>query len=208
MKDDASPDEARDERYLRALRAARAAGDAPAEREALGKLLAPYWEWARSIAYGRLVGVSDRSGEAEVLAQQLTLRLFRALDRKTEFERPFHVVARVNLSWVIKTFWQRKAGNKSDAVDPADMPDVEAADDETQSVRMQLLQFAPWLDGLGDRDRKLLFERIFLDVPPETVAEHLGIEPNAVNVALFRALDRARQNQPATDVSDPTEGAA
>ncbi|HEX3853855.1 MAG TPA: sigma-70 family RNA polymerase sigma factor, partial [Polyangiaceae bacterium] len=190
------------------LRVARNAGNAASERDALGKLLAPYWEWARSIAYGRLAGVSDRAGEAEVIAQQLTLRLYRALARKTEFEHPFHVVARVNLRWVIDTFWQKKSSNGSDAVDPTDMPDVEVADDETQSVDMQLIQFAPWLDGLGERDRKLLWERIFFDLSPETVAAHLGIEPNAVNVAFFRALGRARRNQPAPDVIDPTEGAA
>jgi DNA-directed RNA polymerase specialized sigma24 family protein len=208
MTDDASPDEARDELHLKALRAARAAGDMAAEREALGKLLAPYWEWARSIAYARLAGVSDRAGEAEVIAQLLTLRLFRTLAKKTEFAYPFHVVARVNLRWVTDTFWQKKATNKSDAVDPTEMPDVDVTDDTTQSIDMQVLDFAPWLEGLSDRDRTLLCERIFFDLSPETVARRLGIEPNAVNVALFRALERARRNNAPPDVSDSTEGAA
>jgi RNA polymerase sigma factor (sigma-70 family) len=190
------------------VRGARTAGNAAAEHEALGKLLAPYWDWARSIAYARLVGVADRSGEAEVIAQLLTTTLFRIVTRKTEFERPFHVVARVNLRWIIDTYWRKKAGNKSDAVAPAEMPDLEVVEDETQSFDKQAIEFAPWLDGLGDRDRRLLCERIFFDLSPETVAERLGIKGNAVNVALFRALARARENQRPPDVSDPAHGAA
>jgi RNA polymerase sigma factor (sigma-70 family) len=208
MTGDASPDESRDEHYLRALRAARAAGDTGAERAALGQLLTPYWEWARSIAYARLAGVADRAGDAEVIAQLLTTKLFGVVSRKTEFESPFHVVARVNLRWIIDTYWKQKAANKSDAVDPMEMPDLEVVEDEIQSFDKQVIEFAPWLDGLSDRDRRLLCERIFFDLSPDTVAERFGIKPNAVNVALFRALERARENQASPVVSDSAEGAA
>jgi RNA polymerase sigma factor (sigma-70 family) len=208
MNEDSSPDAARDEVHLAALRAARDAGDISAERDALGQLLGPYWEWARSIAYSRLRGVADRSGEAEVIAQQLMLGLVRLLSRKTEFTSPFHVVARVNLRYRIIDYFEKKAANKSDAVDPLDFPDTEGVEDETQSLDKQVIEFAPWLDGLSDRDRRLLCERIFFDISPENVGERLDTTANAVNVALFRALERARKNQAPPDVSDSDEGAA
>ena len=208
MKKDPSPDASRDELHLAELRAARAAGDVAAEREALGQLLGPYWEWARSIAYARLRGVPDRAGEAEVIAQQVMLALVRLVGRKTEFGSPFHVVARVTLRYRIIDYFEDKKANKSDAVDPLDFPDLEGIEDEIQSLDKQVIEFAPWLDGLSDRDRRLLCERIFFDISPENVGERLDIKANAVNVALFRALERARKNQAPPDVSDPAEGAA
>ena len=130
------------------------------------------------------------------------MRLLRALAKKTEFEYPFHALARINLRWVIDSFWRRKAGNKTDAVDPTLMPDVRLAEDDTQSLDMQRLEFVPWLDGLSDRDRSLLCQRIFFDLSPEQVAQRLVMKANAVNVALFRALERARRNNGPPDVSD------
>jgi DNA-directed RNA polymerase specialized sigma24 family protein len=208
VNNDPSPDADRDELHLAALRASRAARDVAAEREVAGHLLGPYWEWARSIAYARLTGVPDRAGDAEVIAQQLMLLLFQLLGRKTEFKSPFHVVARVNLRYLIIRYWQKRAGNKSDATDPLDFPAFEGVEDDIQSLDKQVIEFAPWLNGLSERDRRLLCERIFFDISPESVGERLGITANAVNVGLFRALDRARQNQPSPDVSDPAQGAA
>lgn len=208
MNKDASPDASRDEHHLAAIRVARTVGDVAAEREALGQLVGPYWEWARSIAYARLRGVPDRAGEAEVIAQQLMLALVRLLRRKTEFGCPFHVVARVTLRYRIIDYFEDRKANKSDAVDPLDFPDIERVEDDIQSLDKQVIEFAPWLDGLSDRDRRLLCERIFFDISPENVGERLDIKANAVNVALFRALGRARKNQPRPDVSDSGEGAA
>lgn len=204
VADDASPDQARDDLNLQTIRAARAAGDAMAEREALGKLLAPYREWGRSIAFAKLSGVGDRAGKAEVIAQDLMVRLVHALNRTTEFRQPFDVVARVNLDWAIKDHWRARKRDLSGAVDPADLEGIE---DEGQSLAEQAHDFAPWLAGLPDRDRALLCERIFFGLSPETVAERHGLTPNAVNVALSRALARVRKNQPPPDVSDPAQGA-
>lgn len=46
-----SQSEERDELLLRR---ARAAGDAAAEREAITRLIAPYGDWGRAIAYGKI----------------------------------------------------------------------------------------------------------------------------------------------------------
>ncbi len=50
MSEEPGQIDSRDERFLRRARAARAAGDAGAEREAISRLLEPYWSWARSVA--------------------------------------------------------------------------------------------------------------------------------------------------------------
>lgn len=93
MTDDSSPDAARDERHLEQVRAARAAGDLAAERAALGQLLNPYWEWARSIAFGQLVGVPDRAADAEVIAQEVIAELLKILKRDGWPDTPFHHLA-------------------------------------------------------------------------------------------------------------------
>jgi hypothetical protein len=79
LTDTSSPDASRDETNLQALRAARDAGDVAGERDALARLLAPYWLWGRSIAYAKINGVPNRGADAEEIAQEL-VRLTTALN--------------------------------------------------------------------------------------------------------------------------------
>src|SRR4051812_17684150 len=107
MNKDSQPDLARDQRNLRAVRAAQAADDPVALRTALGRLVSPYWEWARWIAFAKLSGVADRAGDAEIIAQELTTKLAEIVVKdEEEGDAPVHILARIWLGIFIKRYWR------------------------------------------------------------------------------------------------------
>ncbi|HUY58504.1 MAG TPA: sigma-70 family RNA polymerase sigma factor [Solirubrobacteraceae bacterium] len=203
MTEDPSPDAARDERSLRTLRAARASGDSAAGREALARLLEPYWGWARSIAYAKIRGVPGRQAEADEIAQELVGRLVKALNKKLEFDAPFHIVAAKNLTWAINDYWRRRAREKAHPLDPAEMPedrDTDGVVEEATSATEQARAFDAYLDGLSQRERELVTERIFLDMTPVQIAARHGMSRAAVDTALHRALAKIRHSGKLDDV--------
>lgn len=170
MTDDPSPDAARDERHLQALRAARAACDEFAARKAMADLLDPYRQSVRTIAYGRLEGVADRAGEATRVAQDVMVRLLAALNKRLHFSVPFHVVVAANLRYAIADFWRENHGEKATAHDPSELPDLAGAVEDPSSAVQQARVFDPYLIGLTERERALIVERIFLDMSPDQSA--------------------------------------
>ena len=211
MTGDPSADAARDERNLRSLRVARASGDSAAERDALARLLEPYWGWARSIAYAKIRGVPNRQAAADEIAQELVGRLVKALNKKLEFDAPFHLVAAKNLTWAINDYWRRRAREKAYPLDPAEMPgdrDTHGVVEETTSTTEQARGFDAYLDGLSLRDRELVTERIFLDMTPVQIASRHGMSRAAVDTALHRALAKIRQSGKLDDVRKQQEETA
>ncbi len=208
MSDPASSDEERDERNLKALRDARASGTLAAQQDALARLLDPYWGWGRSIAYGKIKGVPNRHSDAEEIAQELIRRLVKALENKLEFAQPFHVVAAKNLGWAIKDYWRRKYGEEAFAMDPQEMPDDLGASAGTPSVADQANTFGPYLNGLSERERELVIERIFLDMTPEEIASRHGMSRGAVDTALHRSLKKLRASPQQDDVRNRGESTA
>lgn len=190
------------------MRAARAVGDLAAERAALGQLLNPYWEWARSIAFGQLVGVSDRAADAEVIAQEVIAELLRILKRESHPDTPFHLLARANMTFFLRRYWRKKGRDQSFPMAPTELPDEMGVEDRHQSLDKQQQEFSPWLDGLSDRDKELLTERLFFDVRPEDAAARRGMTRGALDVAYHRALNRLREMRSAGDVREQDEGAA
>jgi DNA-directed RNA polymerase specialized sigma24 family protein len=211
MTDDASPDEARDQRHLKALKAARAAGDGAAEREALGKLLAPYWQWARTVAYGKLAGAPDRAGNSEVIAQEVTAKLAELVVKEPEAgDAPVHVLARIWVGFFLKRYWRARGRDKKKMLRVAEMTperDIEIGDDQ-QSLRREAMEFAPYIDGLSEADRELLTERMLLGLTPEQSAARRGIARGTLDTRYSRALGRAREKRRELGVRDPGEGAA
>src|SRR4051794_35196753 len=113
MNNDSQPDLDRDQRHLRAVRAAQATGDAIALRTALGQLVGPYWVWARSIAFGKLTGVADRAGDAEVIAQEVTAKLAELVVKKPDdSDAPVHILARLWLDIFLKRYWRAQGREK------------------------------------------------------------------------------------------------
>ncbi len=185
----------RDERFLRRARAARSAGDAAAEREAISRLLEPYWSWARSVAYGKIVGVDDPAADAEEVAGDLLRRLARVLERKLEFDTSFRAVAFANLNYAIKDYRRRSARNESIPVDPVDLSEVDAQPGAPRTEEMvDALQ--PYLGGLSERERELAHDRLVLDLSPSEIGERHGMKRGAVDTAMHRIFQKMRKNAP------------
>jgi RNA polymerase sigma factor (sigma-70 family) len=192
MNEEPSPPDARDERFLRRARAARAAGDVAAEREAISRLIEPYWSWGRSIAYGRIGGVDDPAADAEEIAQDLLRRLARLLERKLEFDTSFRTVAFANLSYAIKDYRRRAARAEAKAVDPDELSTVEAPPGAPRAEEMvDALQ--PYLDGLNERERELAHDRLVLDLSPSEIGERHGMKRGAVDTAMHRIFKKMRE---------------
>jgi RNA polymerase sigma-70 factor (ECF subfamily) len=192
---EASPPDDRDERFLRQARAARAAGYAAGEREAISRLIEPYWSWARTIAYGRIGGVGDPAADAEEIAQELMRRLVLLLGRKLEFDTSFRAVAVANLNFAIKDYWRRAARTKSRPVDPDDLAEVEA-EPEAPAAAEAADALEPYLEGLSERERELAHERFVLDLSPAEIAERHGMKRGTVDVAMHRIFKKMRERAP------------
>ena len=195
MSEEPSQIDLRDERLLRRVRATRAAGDAVAEREAISRLLEPYWACARSIAYGKIAGVDDPAADAEEIAGDLLRRLAGILKRKLEFDTSFRVVAFANLSYAIKDYRRRLARDESTPVDPVELSEVDAQPGAPQTEEMvDALQ--PYLSGLNERERELAHDRLVLDLSPSEIGERHGMKRGAVDTAMHRIFKKMRTNAP------------
>jgi RNA polymerase sigma factor (sigma-70 family) len=195
MSEEPNPTDARDERFLRRARAARSAGDTAAEREAISRLLEPYWSWARSIAYGKIGGADDPEADAEEIAGDLLRRLARLLERKLEFDTSFRVIAFANLNYAIKDYRRRVRRTASTAVDPVELTAVEAPPEAPDAEEMSAA-LEPYLDGLSERERRLAHDRLVLDLSPTEIGERHGMKRGAVDTAMHRIFKKMRKNVP------------
>jgi len=195
MSEEPSPIDAREEHLLRRARAARAAGDAAGEREAISRLIEPYWSWAYSISYGRIGGADDPKADAEEIAGDLQRRLVRLLERKLAFDISFRAVASTNLSYAIKDYRRRAARDESTPVDPVELSEVDAQRGDPGAEGMaDALQ--PYLTGLNERERKLAHDRLVLDLSPSEIGKRHGMKRGAVDTAMHRIFKKMRNNAP------------
>jgi RNA polymerase sigma factor (sigma-70 family) len=205
MSDEPRPADARDERFLRQARAARAAVDAVGEREAISRLIEPYWQWGRTIAYSRIGGVDDPGADAEEIAQELMRRLVLLLGRKLEFDTSFRGVAVANLNFAIKDYWRRASRTKSRPVDPEELEEVEAEPGAAPAGEAADA-LGPYLADLSERERRLAHARFVLDLSPSEIAEREGMKRGAVDTAMHRILVKMREKARA-DVRNPQRDA-
>jgi RNA polymerase sigma factor (sigma-70 family) len=96
-------------------------------------------------------------------------------------------------AWLIGIARHRLNGQHPPAqISLDDAPEMMATTDlEGEMVRK--LSLGDALSHLGDRDRELIALRYGADLSTRDIAEMLSLTPNAVDVALHRAIERLRE---------------
>jgi RNA polymerase sigma-70 factor (ECF subfamily) len=86
----------------------------------------------------------------------------------------------------------------------ANPPEISAPGDLEEDTARRL-GLVTAMSGLGDRDRELIALKYGADLTARQIGELLGLQTNAVEVALHRALGRLRE---ALDYSEPSAPSA
>jgi RNA polymerase sigma factor (sigma-70 family) len=200
-----------DAKLLRQLAEARRPGreDPLRARDIEAQLLGGYWGWTKAIVRGRLTrlmggrlaGVNDPDSDAEEIAQDVLKRLHVALKKRHAFGKPFFKVVLDNIEWALQDYW--KAPARRDESDPTDLdalPPQSRAPDPLPSLADQARDVDARLDGLSERDRRIVAERLYVGRTPEEVAELLGVNREACDTAYSRAVARLRKSPQMADV--------
>ena len=96
-------------------------------------------------------------------------------------------------AWLIGIARHRLNGERDPtAVSLDDAPELTAPTDLEGDV-VRKLSLGDALSHLGDRDRELIALRYGADLSARDIAEVLSLTPNAVDVALHRAVERLRE---------------
>jgi RNA polymerase sigma factor (sigma-70 family) len=148
------------------------------------RLLAKY----EPVIVQRCVAALRGHADAEDVAQDVKLRLWRELQAGKSYPVPFRVVASRVIDWTLKDYWQ---GRNTHAPLPddwdADAPDPNADVGGGEAVQDLL---SAWLQG---RALEVCELRYVAGLEIEEIAERLGMTRNAVDQALHRAHVRLRE---------------
>jgi RNA polymerase sigma-70 factor (ECF subfamily) len=199
--DPGSARDAEDSRLLRELARAHEGGDSQGVRHITAQLLGAYWTFIRNVARGRLRGAPDPHHDAEEVAQDVLRRLARALDNKQSFNKPFRQVVLDNIEWQMKDYW--KAPARRDESEPHDLdalPAQRRAPEPLPSHAEQARELAARLEGLSERDRTIVVERLYVGRTPDEIAQRLGVSRAACDTAASRAFAKLRAADSMTDV--------
>jgi RNA polymerase sigma-70 factor, ECF subfamily len=94
--------------------------------------------------------------------------------------------------------------------DVVDKPAPESAAEDMEEEAMRRLSLTRAVAGLDERERELIALRYGADLTARQIAGVLGLRPNAVEVALHRALGRLRaelDRDPTSELRPSTSGA-
>lgn len=134
--------------------------------------------------------ILGRAHEAEDACQEALVAAFRAIDRfdRTRPIEPwlFGILDRVCLKKLRSRRRRREVPLEAAPEVPSET--VLAADSEEDRARLR-----DSLDSLPPRDRFLVVARHYQGLSNQEIARALGLTPNAVGVALFRAMERLRR---------------
>jgi RNA polymerase sigma factor (sigma-70 family) len=176
----------RDTELLEQLAQARARGDADAERELTGELLAG-WS-GRVAAFAQFKGL-DRH-QAEDAVSRWSERMLKLLANNTSFRAPFGAVAMQRAGWACGD--EHRDGRRRDELteEPlAAVDDIQAGLDAIPDV---LAAVDVAVAALSDDERGLLERRFAGDMSHREIGAALGISEGAAKAALFRALKKIR----------------
>lgn len=206
MNDPGSARDAEDSRLLRQLALAHEQSDSQTIRHLTAQLLGAYYTFIRNVARGRLRGAADPHHDAEEVAQDVMRRLAHALANKRSFNKPFRQVVLDNIDWQLKDYWKSPARrDDSDPHDLAELPAQQRAPEPLPSPAQQARDFAARLDGLPERDRAIVLERLYVGRTPDEIAQRLGVSRAACDTASSRAFAKLRAADSMTDVRKPRQ---
>jgi RNA polymerase sigma factor (sigma-70 family) len=96
-------------------------------------------------------------------------------------------------AWLIGIARRSLNGQRASSAIPLDdVPELPAATN-LEEATVRKLSLGDAMSQLGDRDRELIALRYGADLTARDIAEVLSLSPNAVEVALHRAIERLRQ---------------
>jgi RNA polymerase sigma factor (sigma-70 family) len=124
-------------------------------------------------------------------ADDLTSDVF---ERALRYRESFDPAKGTPTAWLIGIARRCVDGHlgRPSAIPLEDAPEVAAAGDlEDETVRK--LSMAEAVSQLSERDRELIALRYGADLTARHIAELLSLSPNAVEVALHRAIERLKQ---------------
>jgi DNA-directed RNA polymerase specialized sigma24 family protein len=209
MSDDATSRvarDARDEKWLRALAAARRPGreDPLRARDLIGKLVGAYLQFMHDYARGQMSGMPDPLRDAEDIASEASRRLVKRLLKDHEFPKLFWRVVLDYVDWTLTDFW-KSPGYKV----PADATDLETVGNNAppllKSEAEQARDLDARLSGLSGKDRRIVLERLYVGRTPLETAQALGIPRERCDEAYSRAVKRLREGGTMADARKAIE---
>lgn len=126
--------------------------------------------------------------DAQDVAQDVMVHLWRELQAGKRYPVPFRVVVRKRTDWTMRTHFKRLRERAEypfpEGWDPADTrPEHAVVGDD----------WVRWLcEQLPEREREVALRRYLQDMEIEQIAEELDMTRNAVDQALFRARKKLR----------------
>ena len=148
------------------------------------RLLARYEVVIHQRCVARLRGHAD----AEDVAQDVKLRLFRELQAGKRYPVPYRVVVHKVIGWTINDHF---AGRPRHHALPEGWDPTDPSDDLGELLGRDAV--SSMLDGLEGRAREVMELRYVERLEIAEIADRLGIERNAVDQALHRGHKELRQ---------------
>jgi RNA polymerase sigma factor (sigma-70 family) len=143
----------------------------------IAQLLARYHETILAVCIARMRGHAD----AEDVAQNVRMRLYREFERGRRYSVPYRVVVFKVTEWTVKEYFQ---GLKIEDPLPEDWHAGSSDPEDELVTRFHLEQV---LAGLPAREQQVAELRWVRALEPDEIAAELEIERNNVYQALSRA---------------------
>jgi RNA polymerase sigma factor (sigma-70 family) len=149
------------------------------------RLLAKY----EPVILGRCIAELRGHHDAEDVAQDVKLRLFRELSSGRSYPVPFRVVVHKVIGWTLKEYFAGRPTHVPlpEGWDPADPDDAYG-----ELVDRDVVAAA--LDGLPEGKTRDVMELAYLErLDPDQIAQRLDMKRNAVDQALHRGHRKLRE---------------
>jgi RNA polymerase sigma factor (sigma-70 family) len=122
-------------------------------------------------------------------AEDITSEVF---ERALRYRQNFDPAKGTPIEWLIGIARRCISGRTTIATTHADGLD-EPATPNLEEATLRKLSLSEAVSQLGERDRELIALRYGADLSARQIGEQLSLTPNAVDVALHRAIERLRQ---------------